>query len=370
MESKNHEIEALKDKVHKLETEKKILEKKLQNVELEFEDLKDQNNEKKEEIKDLKNSLELKDKEITAVKREVEDLRDQNNERAKEIEDLKDRNDKKNKEIEDLKVSLETKGKEIIVLTREVRDLKDQNEKIKISLEARDKERDDLKDKIRELRNELKSFKRSSDVFQREWQDAKKALEKSEENYNKLKLDVERLSKKIQRMTEEDKQKEEEYKKWKKEFQENMQPSQSYGRSLSSPDSLDSACILLGQMCSRVQAMMYQKVLPDGYDEHCSYKVKFIEEDIALREGEDQHQASKRWEELQTKLSWNNAKHPRTMKEIQNKRNETARPEKLTKDKLLKSAKVMQDAKKLHGWMSFNHVHEIIRIWDLLGQME
>ena len=268
-----------------------------------------------------------------------------------------------------MKVSLETKVKEIIFLTREVRDLKDQNEKIKISLEARDKERDDLKDKIRELKNELKSFKRSSDVFQREWQDAKKALQKSEENYNKLKLDVERLSKKIQRMTE-DKQKEEEYKKWKKEFQENMQPLQSYGRSLSSPDSLDSACILLGQMCSRVQAMMYQKVLPDGYDEDCSYKVKFIEEDIALREGEDQHQASKRWEELKTKLSWNNAKHPRTMKDIQSKRNETAHPEKLTKDKLLKSAKVMQDAKKLHGWMSFNHVHEIIRIWDLLGQME
>ena len=331
--------------------------------------LKDQNN-KKEEIKNLKNSLELKDKEITAVKKEVEDLRDQNNERAKEIEDLKDRNDKKNKEIEDLKVSLETKGKEIIVLTREVRDLKDQNEKIKISLEARDKERDDLKDKIRELKNELKSFKRSSDVFQREWQDAKKALEKSEENYNKLKLDVERLSKKIQRMTEEDKQKEEEYKKWKKEFQENMQPLQSYGRSLSSPDSLDSACILLGQMCSRVQAMMYQKVHPDGYDEDCSYKVKFIEEEIGSKKGEDHRQASKRWEELKTKLSWNNAKHPRTMKEIQNKRNETAHSEKLTKDKLLKSAKVMQDAKKLHGWMSFNHVHEIIRIWDLLGQME
>ena len=90
-----------------------------------------------------------------------------------------------------MKVSLETKVKEIIFLTREVRDLKDQNEKIKISLEARDKERDDLKDKIRELKNELKSFKCSSDVFQREWQDAKKALEKSEENYNKLKLDVE-----------------------------------------------------------------------------------------------------------------------------------------------------------------------------------
>ena len=225
--------------------------------------------------------------------------------------------------------------------------MKDQNEKIKISLEARDKERDDLKDKIRELKNELKSFKRSSDVFQREWQDAKKALEKSEENYNKLKLDVEKLSKNIQRMTKERDQKEEDDLKWKKEFQESMQLVQSYGRgSQSLPDPVENAFILLGQMCSRVQAMMYQKVLPDGYDEHCSYKVKFIEEDIALREGEDQHQASKRWEELKTKLSWNNAKHPRTMKEIQNKRYKTAHPEKLTKDKLLKSAKVMQDAKK------------------------
>ena len=370
LESKNHEIEALKDNVDKLEAEKEILERKLQNVELEFEDLTDQNNEKKKEINDLKVSLESKDKEITAVKREVEDLRDQNNKRAKEIEDLKHRNEERNKEIKDLKISLETKGKEITVLTRKVTDLKDQNEKIKISLKAKDKQRDVLNDTIRELRNELKSFKLLSDVRQTDWQGTKKALKKSDEKYNQLELEMKKLEMKLQRMMERGKQKEEEYKRWQKEFQENMQPLQSYGRNIPSPDSLDSACILLAQMCSRVQAMMYQKVHPDGYDEDCSYKVKFIKEDIALKEGEDQHQASKRWEELKTKLGWINTKHPRTLKEIQNKRNETAHPEKLTKDKLLKSAKVMQDAKKLHGWMSFNHVHEIIRIWDLLEQME
>ena len=72
---------------------------------------------------------------------------------------------------------------------------------------------------------------------------------------------------------------------------------------------------------------------------------------------------------MKTKLGWDDV-HLRAMKEIQKKRNETAHPEKLTKDKLLITAKVMEDAKKLNSWMSFNRVCEIIRMWDLLEQME
>ena len=322
LESRNQEIEALKDKVDKLETERKILEKKLQYFELEFKDLKIQNDEKNKEIRDLKISLESKDNEITAMKRELKDLKDQNDERAKEIK---------------------SKDKEIIA----------------------------LKDKIRGLENALKSLELFTEALKKECEDAREACKKSEKDRKEMKLTIEKLSKNIQRMTKERDQKEKDDLKWRKEFQESMQRVQSYGRgSQSLPDPAENAFILLGQMCSRVQAMMYQRVLPDRYNKEYLYKLKFIEEDIAREQGDLKRQAIERWDELKRKLSWDDINHPRTLKEIQRKRNDVAHPNLLTKELLLNSAEMMQEAGKLSGRMSLTHVRQIIKIWDLLDQME
>ena len=136
------------------------------------------------------------------------------------------------------------------------------------------------------------------------------------------------------------------------------------------PDPAENAFILLGQMCSRVQAMMYQRVLPDRYNEEYLYKLKFIEEDIAREQGDLKRQAIERWDELKRKLSWDDINHPRTLKEIQRKRNDVAHPNLLTKELLLNSAEMMQEAGKLSGRMSLTHVRQIIKIWDLLDQME
>ena len=329
LESRNQEIEALKDKVDKLETERKILEKKLQYVELEFKDLKIQNDEKNKEIRDLKISLESKDNEITAMKRELKDLKDQNDERAKEIKVLT--------------ISLASKDKEIIA----------------------------LKDRIRELENALKSLELFTEALKNEWEDAREARKKSEKDKKEMKLTIEKLSKNIQRMTKERDQKEEDDLKWKKEFQESMQLVQSYRRrSQSLPDPVENAFILLGQMCSRVQAMMYQRVLPHLYNEEYLYKLKFLEQDIERQQGDLKRQATERWDELKRKLSWDDIDHPRTLKEIQSKRNDVAHPNLLTKELLYNSAEMMQEAGKLSGRMTLTRVRQIIKIWDLLDQME
>ena len=329
LESKNQEIEALKDKVDKLETERKILEKKLQYVELEFKDLKNQTDEKNKEIRDFKILLESKDKEITAMKRELKDLKDQNDERAKEIKVLT--------------ISLASKDKEIIA----------------------------LKDRIRELENALKSLELFTEALKKECEDAREACKKSEKDRKEMKLTIEKLSKNIQRMTKERDQKEKDDLKWRKEFQESMQRVQSYGRgSQSLPDPAENAFILLGQMCSRVQAMMYQRVLPDRYNKEYLYKLKFIEEDIAREQGDLKRQAIERWDELKRKLSWDDIDHPRTLKEIQSKRNDVAHPNLLTKELLYNSAEMMQEAGKLSGRMTLTRVRQIIKIWDLLDQME
>lgn len=247
-----------------------------------------------------------------------------------------------------------------------------QNDKLKISLEGVINERDDLKYRIRELENAQKSSELSTEAMKKDMQDAREEQKKHEDDRNKMKLQVQKMSKAIQRIEEERDQKEEEINKWKKEFQKHLQRLQSSGGggSLSLPDPVDNACILLGQMCSRVQAMMYKKVLPEEYHKDYCYKVKFIDEDIARMEGDLKDQAIERWDELKRKIGWDNINHPRILKEIQKERNIVAHPGLLTKELLLQSADLMQEAGKLHGRSSLACVHEVIEIWDLLGQME
>ena len=373
LESKSHEVEALKDKVSKLETEKKIFETKLQNVELEFKDSKDQNDEKSKEIHDLKISLESKDKELTDLKREVNDLKDQNDEKNNEIKYLKDQNDERAKEIKDLTISLKSKDKEIIALRREVQNLTDQNEELKVSLKASGKERNELKDTIRELQNKLKSLELSTEDLNKRSEDAEEERKKIKEHNNKLKLAIEKQSKKIERMTKERAQKEKEDYEWRKQWQPNMQLLESHRRRGGLPlaDPVEKAYIVLGQMCSQVQTMMYQKVLPDMFNkEYTRYKVKSIEEGIGKKKGDVQRQAIERWDNLKKELSWDEINHPCTLKEIQSERNIVAHPGVLTKESLLQSENVMQEAREKCGRMRLTHVREIIEMWDHLTQMK
>ena len=373
LESKSHEVEALKDKVGKLETEKKIFETKLQNFELEFKDLRDQNNQKNKEIMDLKISLESKDKELTNVKSKVNDLKDQNDEKNNEIKHLKDQNDERAKEIKDLTILLKSKEKEIIVLKRDVKTLTDQNKKLKISLKDSDKKTNELKDTFRELQNKLKSLELLAETSNKESEDAKEERKKIEEDNNELRLALKKQSKQIERMTEERVQKEEEDNKWKKQIEEQMKELESDGRRGGLPlaDPVEKAYIVFGEMCSQLQVMMYQKVLPDMFNkEYTRYKVKSIEEGIGKKKGDVQRQAIERWDNLKKELSWDAINHPSTLREIQYKRNIVAHPAVLTKDSLLKSEIVMQKAREKCGKMRLTHVRELIEMWDHLTQMK
>lgn len=323
LESKNQEIEALKNKDYTVETNS-------QNFELECKDVKDQNDENNKKTKDLQILFESKDKDTAAVSldEEITDLK-------REFKDLKDQNDKKNKEIEDLKISLKLKDEQIKALRTEVKGLKEENKNIKISLEAT----------IRELQNEVKSFKLQTEVLKKEWDDEKEARKKSEKGNDEMKSQIEKLSKDIRKIKEKRDQKEED-KKY--------------------PDSVDDARIVLGEMCSRMQSMMYQKVFPDEHRKQFSYTVKYIKKDIKSKKGDDKDQAQERWDALKKELQWNDTKHFRILKDIKEKRNYKAHPD-LTKELLLESAKVMQKAGELCGRMSLSNIHEIINMWDLLN---
>ena len=74
------------------------------------------------------------------------------------------------------------------------------------------------------------------------------------------------------------------------------------------------ASFYLGEMSSRIQAMMYQSVLPRKYHHKKNYLVKYLEEDIAkIKDAEEKNEAERKWAELKKKLKWEDKLHKRTM---------------------------------------------------------
>ncbi|PFX21084.1 hypothetical protein AWC38_SpisGene14450 [Stylophora pistillata] len=239
-----------------------------------------------------------------------------------------------------------------------------------------------------------KDFEVEVEELENEFQVSKEENKKREEQITKLTLSYDKVSKKIERMTKDREESKVENKTLKREIsdlrdensslkkkvddlQENIQRLEYSGRigrlplTMGSPTQVEKAAIILGEMCTRVLAMMYQKVHPDEYEEDCSYTLKNIEEDIEEIEHKGARQEAKyKWEELKKKLNWNKSLHPRILKAIRKERNIVAHPSSLTKGLLLRSVEDMKEAGKLGGWKSFSRVNEIINIWDLLGQME
>lgn len=126
--------------------------------------------------------------------------------------------------------------------------------------------------------------------------------------------------------------------------------------------------LLLGELCWRIQAMMYEKVLPNSYDYKKSYKIKHIEEDIEeLADEKQQREAQRRWAELKKKLNWKKSRHTRAMKSIQDSRNTTAHPD-LNEELLVTSAEVMEKAEKLTDWRDPACVKELTAMWKKLKQ--
>ena len=132
----------------------------------------------------------------------------------------------------------------------------------------------------------------------------------------------------------------------------------------------ESALLVLGQLCWRIQAMMYKEVFPNSYDDRTSYKVKHIEEDIEVLKDEKQKaEAQERWDALKMKLHWKSLQHTRAMKSHQGIRNDTAHP-KLDENLLVYSANVMEQKAKLSGYHSAERVKELIEIWKILVQSQ
>ena len=286
-------------------------------------------------------------------------------------------------QIASLRREIEEKDEAISKLNKDLKDLREQNNDLKITLESKDGEIKSLIEKINKLESEkktletkLRSVQAELEAVRKEVDELKGANQIIEKRNATMVMEVKKLSKKMEGITQsldETVSGNSALKKEVRNLQEMMQEMASSvpERTPSLSDAkFEKAFLVLGQLCWRIQAMMYKVVFPNSYDDRTSYKVKHIKEDIEELEDEQQKaEAQERWAELKKKVHWKNVQHTRAMKSIQGIRNDTAHP-KLDEKLLVDSANLMEKNGKLSGYYSAARVNELIEIWKILQQSQ
>ena len=282
-------------------------------------------------------------------------------------------------EIESLKTKIREKDEEILRLNKEVKKLMLENKELNVSLEWKDKKIKLLEDKIEVLERDKIDLETKLNSVQAELATVRKQVTKlKEENKASQELNatlgekLEKMSKKVEEMASAFEKTDAEnmtLKRDLKNVQETIQIMAVVPENISqSPaeQEIEKASIYLGEMCSRIQAMMYQSVLPGKYNHKTNYLVKYLEEDIAkIKETEKKNEAQRKWAELKKKLNWEDTLHKRTIKELKSGRNKTAHPT-LSEKVLLESLAVMKKHGELNGWTEEKSVEDLIEMWKIL----
>lgn len=284
-------------------------------------------------------------------------------------------------EIEQLKREIDEKNEAIRRLEKDIKELREHNEDLNVTVEFKDKEIKALKDKINTLESEKKDLRRKLRAVEVELEAVKeevdhlKTANKATEDKNaNLEEKVEKLSTKMEGMKKSLAETKDENAVLKTKVQklEDVRqhlsstgvPSEMLGALPNAMGPLETLLLYLGEMCWRIQAMMYKAVHPNLYEERTGYKVGHIEEDIRDCEDENQQdEANKRWQALKKELKWKGKKHIRAIKSIQKSRNVTAHPD-LTEELLLSAAKVLEGEGKLECQLSC--LKELIEMWKML----
>lgn len=254
------------------------------------------------------------------------------------------------KQIASLRREIEEKDEAISRFNKDLKDLREQNDELKITVESKDEEIKALKEKINKLESEKKTLETKLEAVRKEVDELKERNVTMEMEVKALKKEVKNLREEVQ--------------------DRRSSVSERMPLPFQFDHAVEKASLVLGQLCWRIQAMMYKNVLPSSYDDRTSYKVKHIEEDIEELEDDQQKvEAKKRWATLKKKLNWKKLQHTRAMKSIQGARNDTAHPD-LDEQLLIASATLMEQEGKLTGHHSAARVNELIEMWKKLVQLQ
>ena len=287
-------------------------------------------------------------------------------------------------EIESLKTKIRVKDEEISRLNKEVRKLMLENKELNVSLEWKDKKIKQLEDKIEELEldktdletklnSKLNSVEAELTTVRKQVTKLKEENKSNQELNATLGENLGKMSKKVEEMASAMEKTDAENMHLKREIKkvQEIQIRAAFPENIpQSPaeQEIKKASFYLGEMCSRIQAMMYQSVLPRKYNHKKNYLVKYLEQDIAkIKDAEEKNEAESKWAELKKKLKWEDTLHKRTIKELKTRRNKTAHPT-LSEEVLLESLAVMKKHGELNGWTEEQTVEELFEMWKILRQ--
>ena len=288
---------------------------------------------------------------------------------------------KHTKDIEQLKREIDEKNEAILRLEKDIKKLREYNDELNVTVEFKDKEIKVLKDKINTLESEKKDLQKKLravevelEAVKEEVDDLKTANKATEDKNADLEEKVEKLSTKMEGMKKSLEETKDENALLKTKVQK-LEDARQHISSTGVPSEvlaalpnamgpLETLLLYLGEMCWRIQAMMYKAVHPNSYKDKRGYKVKHIEEDIHdLKEKNKKDEANERWEALKKGLKWKGKEHLRAMQSIQRSRNVTAHPD-LNEELLLSAAEVLEGEGKLECQPSC--VKELIEMWKML----
>ena len=229
-------------------------------------------------------------------------------------------------EIESLTTKILEKDEEILRLDKEVKKLMLENKELNVSLEWKDKKIKQLEDKIEELELDKTDLETKLNSVEAELTTVRKQVTKlKEENKSNQELNATlgenlgKMSKKVEEMASAMEKTDAENMHLKREIKkvQEIQIRAAFPENIpQSPaeQEIKKASFYLGEMCSRIQAMMYQSVLPRKYRHKKNYLVKYLEEDIAkIKDDEEKNEAERKWAELKKKPKWEDKLHKRTM---------------------------------------------------------
>jgi len=233
-----------------------------------------------------------------------------------------------------------------------------------------------LEDEKKELEAKLRTVEVEVEAVKKEVVDLEKISKNNEKKSNEIEQHVQKLTNKmdvVKRSLEERRNENTALKKEGKNLREvQRRPPSGVSERRALPygghPAVETASLVLGELCWRIQAMMYQNIHPNLYDCRKSYKIKHIEEDVEeLADEKQQQEAQRRWAELKKKLNWKKSRHTRAMKSIQDSRNTTANQE-LNEELLVFSVEVLEKAEMLTGWHDSACVKELIAMWKKIKQ--
>ena len=313
LESKNSKIKELENQVTKLEAEKEILTK-------EVEDLKAQ-------VMDLKEKLEYVTANNKSLESDVVELKASNKSLKSGVVELK----ANNKSLKSDVVALKANNKS---LKSNVVELEEKNSELEGKMMGFEEELLDEKGRNSKLREDLRDLKTENTTIKEKIQ----KLETLHTENKLLKREVGDLERKIDVPNDD---------------------------------------LLFGQLCRRVQSMIFEKILPQGYyDKTASYMIRDLDDEYyfsALFKGDERKisEANEAWRKLKMTLQWQDkdVKHMAVaMGVIQRERNLVAHPE-LTEDKLTELTQRMKDAGKVNGFHSADMVTQLTNVWKQLNRM-